>query len=398
MINGVDLPYQVQSSDTTPTLLAASIAATINACTQLVPTTPPSTPNQLPMNQLVTATSNGPTVIIAGHDPSGANGVFTLSTKTSTTAATYTNGTQLPTGTTTNAIAAVWSGYLSVPQNGLYDINIATDQGAQITLNINGTEVPGGMNGTLWSNLGTISLQAGTPIPITLTATSIKTTFSVSWTSKGLGWQSIPTASLYPFNLVNRLANTYTRFLKATTLASALSLTAREIAYLGTATNYTVNTTCASTVAPGTATFTPASITNITVGSELLIDSGTNSELVTVTSVDPAAAPPTFTAVVTKPYDGSTTPFTVISASRPNISQGWLNFLTPQGNPDNATAASLAAVLTSVLNFARIKHALSPNDQRLLTVLADPTDLLPGAQSTPHYALLSLTNGTQSCS
>ena len=396
LINGADHQYRVQSTDTTLTVLAASIAASINATTDLVPTSPTSTANQLPMNQLVTATSAGPTVIISGRDPSGANGAFTLTTNTSASAAQYTAGTQLPAGTATGAIAAVWSGYLTVAQNGFYDINIATDQGAHITLDINGTEIPGAINGgTLWSNLGPISLSTGTPIPITLTATSIKTTFSVRWTSKGLGWQPIPTASLYPFNLVNRLANTYTRFLKAAALASALSLTAREIAYLGTATNYAVNTTCTSMVAAGAATFTPSSMTNINIGSALLIDSGTNTELVTVTSVAPTAAPPTFTAVVTKPHDGTSTPFTVNSASQPNVGQGWLNFLTTQGPPDPATAASLAAVLTSVLDFARIKQALSPSDERLLAVLANPTAVLPGAQSTPQYGLLSLTGWSQ---
>ena len=58
-------------------------------------------------------------------------------------------------------------------------------------------------------------------MPITLTATSIKTTLSVSWQSLGLGWEVIPGAYLYPLSLVSRLGDTYVRFLKAASLASA---------------------------------------------------------------------------------------------------------------------------------------------------------------------------------
>jgi hypothetical protein len=388
-IAGVAIPYQVQTTDTDATVLAASIAADINTSTQPVPSA-----GGLPMNQVVTASAQGPVVVIAGRDPSGANGVYTLDTQPKPT---YTPGTQLPTGATPAGIAAVWRGYLTVAQNGNYDINIATDAGAQIRLDINGADIPGELMNTLWSNLGPITLTAGNPIPITVTATGIKTTFSASWTTKGMGWQPIPIANLYSYNLVNQLANTYTRFLKAASLASALTLTAPEIAYLGTAPNHVVNTTSKSPVAPGTpATFVPASITNISGGSPLIIDSGVNAELVHVISVDPTATPPAFTATVTKAHDGSTTPFAIISQAQPSTGQGWLNFLTAQGNPDTPTSAAMTAVLSSLLDFARIKRALSPSDERLLAVLIDPTAGLPGTQTPPQYGLESLTGWSRS--
>ena len=49
-------------------------------------------------------------------------------------------------------------------------------------------------------------------------------------------------------------------------------------------------------------------------------------------------------------------------------------------------------MLGALLDFSRIKPALSPSDGRLLAVLANPAATLPGGQS----ALLSLTGWSQS--
>ena len=191
-------------------------------------------------------------------------------------------------------------------------------------------------------------------MPITLTATSIKTTLSVSWQSQGMGWQPIPAQYLYPLNLVNQ-ARRHLRALPEGQLAGlALSLTAAEIAYLGTASSFSVNTTDASQITPGTAVFTPASMANIAVGSVLVIDDGSAQETVTVTATDRRA---TFTATAVNAHDGTTTPFAILSQSFPSIGQGWLNFLTGAGwltrlpeqpGPDSATAASLADVLQAL--------------------------------------------------
>lgn len=69
------------------------------------------------------------------------------------------------------------------------------------------------------------------------------------------------------------------------------------------------------------------------------------------------------------------------------IGQGWLNHLAVSGQPDDSTAARLGDVLMTLLAFARIKGALSPDDERLLAVLQDPAAKLPNGDS----ALLSLT-------
>jgi pSer/pThr/pTyr-binding forkhead associated (FHA) protein len=317
-INGVPIAYQVLDTDSTLVTLAGSVAAVINAATATDPV------SGLPVNQVVTAavlpagpTAGGgvpgdPVLTVAGLNPSGANGVFTLAAALGAAAPgstlTCAVASQLPAATGADGLAAAWSGFLTVPQDGLYDIDIAADPGAAIVLQLGGTAVPGpalvGPAG-LWSNQGPISLTAGALIPITLTATSLKTTLSVSWQTQGVGWAPIGTQNLFPLTLVTRLGDTYVRFLKATSLASALSLTAAEIGYLGTA-------------------------LPITGQSWLSV-------------LDP---------------------------------QGWLNTNAQQA-PDPATATSLTAVLTALLDFSLMKQALSPADSRLLAVLANPSATLP---------------------
>jgi peptidoglycan hydrolase-like protein with peptidoglycan-binding domain len=369
-INGISIPYKVVAADTTLAVLAGHIAAAINATA--------------PLNWVISASTNGNTIAIVGFDPSGANTSFSLACSASASATeTYMSGGGGP-------IAGIWSGYINAPQDGFYDIAIATDPGAGIVLEIGSATVVGTQVGSVWRNQSPISLVAGLLVPIVLTVTSIKTTLSVRWKSLGLGWEVIPGEYLYSLSLVNRLSDTYVRFLKATSLATALSLTANEIAYLDTATNFSVNTTCGTKITPGSAIFTPLSMNNIVVGSVLIIDSGSAQETVTVTATTPA----TFSAVAVNPHDGTASSFAIVDRSFPTIGQGWLNTLAVgQKSPDSATAASLCGVLTALLDFARIKRALSPGDERLLAILQNPAATLP---NTPNQtALLSLTGWAQ---
>ena len=100
---------------------------------------------------------------------------------------------------------------------------MVTDPGATVTLEVGGVPVPGQAVGSLWQNQGPVSLVTGQLTPVTLTATSLTTTLSVSWQGTGLGWQLIPGQYLYSGALVTGLSDTYTRFLKATSLAASLS-------------------------------------------------------------------------------------------------------------------------------------------------------------------------------
>ena len=67
----------------------------------------------------------------------------------------------LPAGQAGSAIAATWSGYLSVPQDGFYNISIATDAGATVSLQIAGGAVTLAATGAVWTNQIPISLTAG---------------------------------------------------------------------------------------------------------------------------------------------------------------------------------------------------------------------------------------------
>lgn len=223
--------------------------------------------------------------------------------------------------TPANVISGIWSGYLEAPENGFYNLRIEADAGATITLKLAGLPIPLTQNGTRWSNSTPIELRAGTLYAIDLKAEKIKDTLSVRWQTAGRGWEVIPSAYLYSATLTSRLRTAYIRFLKVTSLATALKLTANEIAYLAAQTNYQIN------------------------------------------------------------------------------SQGWLNNLPVTGSPDNATSTSLLTAFNGLLDFARIKAELSPDDERLLTVLKDPatpiqkdlTTTTPNPNSLPFSLLFNLT-------
>lgn len=52
--------------------------------------------------------------------------------------------------------------------------------------------------------------------------------------------------------------------------------------------------------------------------------------------------------------------------------EGWLNHLPVTGVPDGATAATLLKAFDALIDFSRVKAAISPSDERLLEVLRDP--------------------------
>lgn len=61
---------------------------------------------------------------------------------------------------------------------------------------------------------------------------------------------------------------------------------------------------------------------------------------------------------------------------------GWLNALATTDDPDSETAVALLAPLRALLDFARIKAAISPDDDALLRVLQDPATATANADST----------------
>lgn len=73
--------------------------------------------------------------------------------------------------------------------------------------------------------------------------------------------------------------------------------------------------------------------------------------------------------------------------------QGWLNSLPVTDNPDNATSPALLKALMALLDFARIKAEVSPDDERLLTVLNNPETIIKNLTAVfakPELLLISL--------
>ncbi len=282
-INGVPVKYQVASTDTTAAAIAGQIASAISAATD------PDPVSGLALNAVVKASANGPVVVIEAAGPGGAPGVVCAVSSGATES--YVPGSQLP-GGGPGPVAGTWSGYVAAPQDGEYFFAITTDAGAAVALIIGGAEVPVTQDGNLWRS-GPVPLIAGSLTAIIITATGLRANLSLSWQSKGIGLQLIPAGCMYSQTLMDRLRATYTRFLKATSLASSLSADAAELVFL-------------------------------TQEGQLRVHG-----------------------------------------------QGWPSALAVAGNPDAASAAQFCDVLTGLLAFARLKHALSPRDDRLLDALQD---------------------------
>jgi hypothetical protein len=191
-------------------------------------------------------------------------------------------------------------GFIEVPKSGFYDVSLTADASASVSLVVDGTAVTFAQGSDGWTNQTPLELHAGQLIPVTLSITGSQTVPSVKWTTNGVPWQPIPAAVLYSASSVDRMRATYTRFLKAASLATALSLTANEIAFLAASTELKVH------------------------------------------------------------------------------AAGWLGQLATTGSLDADTSPLFTSVLTALLDFARIKAALSPSDESLLAVLRNPDATLAG--------------------
>ncbi len=411
-VNGVAIAYVTQATDTDLPTIAGEIATLINSSSAIDPTT------DLPIGNLVSATGVAEAVIVVSTSPANPSHAVTFACASSNASLTYAAGAalssdiiaQLPAGVSAplpqgnggGAIAVALSGAVVAPQDGAYNFSVVLDPGASATVSFG---IPGATPTypTLTFGKGAvpalpISLSASVMTPISIVATGVTSTVTLCWQNgAGLGWQPVATQYLYPQNPMNRLRDSYVRFLKAASLASALSLSADEIAYLAFDTARAVATTSSSTTATGSATFQPVSMANIAVGTQLVIDSGTNQETVTVSAITAT----TFTAIATLSHHGSVTPFPIVSALSAQVGMGWLNWLPspphPPGvpfsdslgsaYPDAAQSPALDAILGTVLDFARLKQALSPGDERVMQTIQAPAAIQANGQS----AILSLT-------
>ena len=402
LIDGVQVPYVLTAADVDFPTLAGNVAKAINASATIDPK------SGSPIGSLIAASAAGPAVVLTSRSPADTKGVFTLACNSSSTGLVYqpTQGPlsaaiasqlpadvagALPAGNGGGPLAVSLSGYIVPPQDGAYSFSVVVDAGAQATLTLGGVTTPLTFGTGAAPNLP-VNLSAGVLTSIALQATGVKTTLTLSWQSaSGVGWQPVPSQYLFAQSQIDRLRNTYVRFLKAASLASALSLNADEIAFLAYDPSRAVATSAKDKAVAGQATLHPASMANIVVGSRLRIDSGLAQEVVEVTAV----AATSFTAVMAQGHDGSTSAFPIVSAPSPDVGRGWLNGLpgSPYTDalggayPGGADGARLRATLQAVLDFARLKEALSPSDERLLQTFRGPGAMLPNGQT----ALANLT-------
>lgn len=401
-INGGATAYVVTAADVDLPTLAGSIAKAISTATAIDPK------SGAPIGSVIAASAAGPAVVLTSRSPANALAAFTLTCSSSSAGLVYapTQGplpaaiaSQLPSGVAGvlpagnggGPLAVSLSGYVVAPQDGTYNLSVVVDAGAQATVTLGGAAKPLTFGAGATTNLP-VKLSAGALTAITLVATGIKTTLTLGWQSAaGVGWQPIPQQYLFTQSQISRLRDTYVRFLKATSLASALSLDANEIAYLAYDSSRAITTSAKDKTVAGPVTLHPASMANIIVGSRLQIDTGGAQEVVEVTAVTATG----FSATTTQPHDGSAAAFPIVSAPSPDVGRGWLNLLpgSPYADglgspyPGGADGARLRATLQTVLDFARLKAALSPSDERLLQTLQSPGAVLPNGQT----ALANLT-------
>jgi hypothetical protein len=152
-------------------------------------------------------------------------------------------GNALPANPTPGAsISGIWSGYLEAPESGFFNLRIEADADATPTLMLDGNAVSLVQNATLWVNSGPIELRAGSLYPITLTVEKVRHVMRVQWEwePKGQGRADIPARYLYPAVPFESFRQAYVRFLKTASLAEGLTLSANELAFFATHTDYAV--------------------------------------------------------------------------------------------------------------------------------------------------------------
>lgn len=402
LIDGVAVPYVVTATDVDFPTLAGSIAKAISTATTIDPK------SGAPVGSVIAASAAGPAVVLTAQAPANAQAAFTLTCNSSSAGLVYapTQGplptsisSQLPAGVAGvlpagnggGPLAVSLTGYIVAPQDGAFNFSVVVDTGAHATLTLAGVATPLSFGAGAAPNLP-VQLSAGAPTAITLVATGVKTTLTLGWQSaSGIGWQPVPQQYLFTQSQINRLRDTYVRFLKAASLASALSLDAKEIAYLAYDPSRAIATSAKDKTVAGPVTLHPASMANIVVGSRLHIDTGAAQEVVEVTAITATS----FNSVTTQAHDGSVSTFPIVSAPSPDVGRGWLNLLpgSPYTDvlgsayPGGADGARLRATVQAVLDFARLKAALSPSDERVLQTLQAPGAILPNGQT----ALANLT-------
>jgi hypothetical protein len=153
-------------------------------------------------------------------------------------------GNPLPANPTPGAaISGIWNGYIEAPDSGFFRLRVETDVGATVTLLFHDKPIALAQNGPLWDNTEPIELRAGTLYPVRLTVGRVSNVVRLQWEwqPKGQGRAIVPARYLYPAALFETFKEAYVCLLKVASLATALRLTANELAFFATHSDYQIN-------------------------------------------------------------------------------------------------------------------------------------------------------------
>jgi hypothetical protein len=139
------------------------------------------------------------------------------------------------------ALSAIWRGLVETPEAGFYNIIIEADAGSAVTLSLDGQARPLVRNGSLFRNNAPIELKAGTLCEVVLTVEKLKDRLSVKWETPKRPREVIPGRYLYPPSILAPFRDAYVRFLKVTSLAAGLSITANELVRFAVDPDYQIN-------------------------------------------------------------------------------------------------------------------------------------------------------------
>lgn len=157
------------------------------------------------IGSVIAASAAGRAVVLTSRSPASALAAFTLSCNSSSAGLVYapaqgpvpiTISSQLavgiagalPAGNGRGPLAVLLIGYVVAPRDGVYNFSVVVDAAAQATLTLGGVATPLSFGAGATPALP-VKLSAGALTAVTLTATGVRTSLTLSWLSaSGVGW------------------------------------------------------------------------------------------------------------------------------------------------------------------------------------------------------------------
>jgi Neuraminidase-like domain/Salmonella virulence plasmid 28.1kDa A protein len=127
-------------------------------------------------------------------------------------------------------ISVIFSGQLEIPETAPYNLLVEAEIATVVTITLSGALVPLTQNGTVWRNTAPLPLTGGSFCALAIRVDRVTGRLRVQWESYKRARETIPGRYLYAPAQLDPFSEGYLRFLKAAALASALGLTAKEVA------------------------------------------------------------------------------------------------------------------------------------------------------------------------